>query len=540
MKVPLGRQYSNDSVTLNTDINLHILSIEHDRQMETVAKELLFKGHSFSPVVNEIAQHISTITPDERNQSIIFDRVGLGSTPQTLESIAERHHLTRERVRQIADKHLSKATNSFISIPDDVFRANHPLLSRTIELLTVHREGMDNPAERRLDDYRDRQIYLAACQFSELGLLASPDEFRTIATWLVSLLDLPIDGQHYPPYVAGGSWWDSLVWPMDLDVTSYPEHQRVLRDYFNFVIQTFSRKFQRLPNASLAAIHRLRTRGWLETQDPKLANDIKGSLNAENIEHVHYGSWIIRNDESRNNFRDSIGRVLTVLGNLTTNEIVEALANAKPGRSDYAINISEQDLEKIFALTDWVEDRDGKWHWRQSAVEVGKVDVQIYAALKQLPPVFFWAEALNAVQGIASVAALSFFLKGPYGQSLRHNMYCIRGTRYNALDLARKLPAGLKGQVSASAEIVSHDPDVFHVIFPTNWNAQVHLGRFYANHWTVYSGAFSATAKVNAQGVLVSGLAPLIKKMGSELSIDLIINPSKREIQVVACDLPEH
>ena len=533
-------QLASDSITLDTDLNLQILAIEHDRQMNPAVRSRLFQGYSFSPVIDELAQYISGITPDERNQSIVFDRIGLGSTQQTLEAIATRHGLTRERVRQIADKHLSKATRDFISVPSEAFKETYPLLSRTIAFLAENCDALNSPLERGLDDYRDRQVYLAACQFSEIKLLNSPDEFRTIATWLISLLDLPVDGEHYPPNVAGGSWWDSFVWPNELSVAEYSEHQRVFRRYLEFVNQTFDPKFQRLPNASRAAIHRLRIRGWLETEDTKLASDIQTSLRAGDIEHVSYGPWIVRNDESRNNFRDAIGRALTILGDLTTNDIVEALANAKPGRSVYAINISENDLANIFSLVDWVEDRGGKWHWRHGAVDVGSIDVQIHAALAKLPPVFFWAEALNAVQSIASVAALSFFLKGPYGKSLRHNMYCIRGTRYNALDLARKLPAGLKGQVSATANIVSHDPDVFHVALPTNWNAQVHLGRFYENHWTVYSGAFSATAKVNNLGVLVSGLAPLIKKMESVSLIDLIIDPSKREIQVVECELLEH
>lgn len=528
------------SPQLNTDINLQILSIEHARQIKSESAKSMFANHDFSPILNELAIQIAREAPDERNQSILFDRIGLGTSPQTLESIAKRHLLTRERVRQIVDKRLSRATKTFTSLTHQSIENEIPLLHATMLLLYVNRDVFDNDFERSLDDYRNRQLHLAASQFADLGLLTSPDEVRALAQWALILLDLPIDNTMCPPNALSGSWWVELIWPDSLDEPAFAAHQQNLREYFTFISQTFQKKHQRLPNAAKAAMHRLQTRGWIENHDVNLRNDVSNALDVKKIDHVHYGSWIIRTDESRNSFRDAIGRALTVLGGLSTRDLVEALANAKPGRSVYSIHISESDLEDIFNMVTWTEFYDGKWHWKHGMVEVGNVDVQIHAALKRLPPVFFWAEALNAVHGFSSVAALSFFLKGPYGVSLRRNMYCIRGTRYNALDLARKLPVGLKGQVSASARLVSHDPDVFHVDLPMNWNSQVHLGRFYENHWTVRCDAFTGIAKVNGLGVLVSGLAPLIKKGDRGGSVDLLINSGEREIEVLACDLLDH
>lgn len=520
--------YTDQQQQLHPDIALKVLSLAQTAQEEQEINPPRYSGKSLPPVLEDIAEMFSHAVSDPRTCNILFDRWGFAIKESTLEAIGATYSLTRERIRQICDKHNPKVEALFLSQLNAGIRQNYPILTSTIELLldiaiTSRSEDMDIAQ-------RDEQIRLCAEMLKDLHLINAVFNLRSVTLWLESQFTGVT-----PDLAELSSWWKQRLqeaFPDNLDER--------LGQYLLCVSDALDPKRQKLPSEIKEVIRRLTLRGFVQIATPAYAERVSSSITKGNIELMQHKNWLIRTDESRNSFRDQIGRVLGLVGPLGVEDLARALGASKPGREDYAIVISPDELEELLLKLPWCRANGSVWEWVSLPAAIGPVDQAIYTELIKLPKVFFWAEAVHATKGVSSIAALSFFLKGPYGDSPKYNMYCIRGTKYSVFDLARKQGPGTKAQSTAKSRFVSHDPDVVHVELPDNWNAQVNVGRFYQNHWSISVEGRTGLAKINSQGNLVSGLQPLLKKISHENRLDLTINTSERRIEVTRCTSTSH
>lgn len=513
---------------LHPDIAFRVLSLAQTAQEEQQINPQRYSGKSLPPLLEDLAEMFSHAVSDPNTCSILFDRWGFAVKESTLEAIGTTYSLSRERIRQICDKHNPKVEALFLSQLHAGMQQNYPLLTSTIDLL------LDIAITSRSEDFdiaqRDEQIRLCAEMLKDLHLINAVFNLRSVALWLGSQFsNLTPDAKEF------SSWWKlrfQEAFPGDLNER--------LEQYLLCVSDALDPKRQKLPSDIKEVVRRLTLRGFVQTATPAYAERVAARITKGNIELMQHKNWLIRTDESRNSFRDQIGRVLCLVGPLGIEDLALALGASKPGREDYAIAISPDELKDLLLKLPWCRTNGSVWEWVSLPATIGPVDQAIYTELTKLPKVFFWAEAVYAIKGVSSIAALSFFLKGPCGESPKHNMYCIRGTKYSVFDLARKQDPGTKAQSSAKSRFISHDPDVVHVELPDNWNAQVNVGRFYQNHWSILVEGRTGLAKINNQGILVSGLQPLLKKISHEKRLDLAINTSERRIEVTRCTSTNH
>ncbi len=495
------------------------------------------------------------IPRNERTFAMYVSRLGFAQRPATLEEIAINHGLTRERVRQILVKHRRSVYVSFFGAnPVDI-----PILYAVTELLHYMHSLLaftDHAPEKSSTPFEiltPTSIRVIAARLQAIGAIQSPRDLIILCEWYDELLGSALnfwdatdsinselgasltEGQVIS-CILDGHWFGGMFLGPGFSVKHVDAKQQVrnlLADW-RILVKALKLPLPEQDSKAASLIHMLKFRGAVEVRDADLRGEILQYVTSEGLDVIQVSPWLVRSDRQRNTLRDGIGRLLTLLGPLPLTDIVDALASAKPGRSSFAISISSEDLASVLLATNWCKLAGEKWHWNGSPVPIGSKDAAVCQALRSLPTVFFYVEAVKAIEGICSVANLSFFLSGPYGFSPKHNMYCLRGARYNALDLARTLAPGTKAHSRAISFFVSHDPDVMHIEAPNNWNSQVAVGQFYNGDWMIAHGKDKRPGKA-AKGILFSGVLPMLKKKDIGLCFDLHIDTETRVIRISKC-----
>jgi hypothetical protein len=511
--------------------------------VETGIPEVLKQGKTYS------------IPSQERNFQMYVARLGFTNKPATLEVIANEHGLTRERVRQILATHRKEVYVSFFGSDS----GDAPILQGVTELLhymhslLAFKDSQPDKSKTPFEILTPMSVRIIASRLQDVGAIQSPRELLIICEWYDELLGSALncwedfDGRNSVvgdtltegeiiSCIFEGHWFGALFFGKGFSVKHAGAKQQVrdlLADW-RLLVATLKLPLPEQDPRVAPLIHMVKFRGAVEVQDAALRGEILQYVTSEGLDVIQVSPWLVRSDRQRNTLRDGIGRLLTLLGPLPLTDIVDALASAKPGRSSFAISISSEDLASVLLATNWCKLAGEKWHWNGSPVPIGSKDAAVCQALRSLPTVFFYVEAVKAIEGICSVANLNFFLSGPYGFSPKHNMYCLRGARYNALDLARTLAPGTKAHSRAISFFVSHDPDVMHIEAPNNWNSQVAIGQFYNGDWMIAHGKDKRPGKA-AKGILFSGVLPMLKKKDIGLCFDLHIDTETRVIRISKC-----
>ena len=99
-----GRHTSIDAPLIDGEDN-SLLDILQDDDMPQTDNELVMES-----LRDEIGRALSTLS--ERERKIVEAFFGIGQTEMTLEEIADRFGLTRERVRQIKEKAIRRLRNN--------------------------------------------------------------------------------------------------------------------------------------------------------------------------------------------------------------------------------------------------------------------------------------------------------------------------------------------------------------------------------------------------------------------------------------------
>jgi hypothetical protein len=485
----------------------------------------------------------------DRNSHFVFLKYGFASEPQTYKAIADAHFLTRQRAQQIVGREMNGAYETFASTPPTHIPVLHAITTLLVEMVKVRSGFQADSTSSSSDSARQHTLTIAgALQISDyltkLHLVSSPSQIIAIMTWY---RDLIADYERlmrfrWPSYrestlfrVFDGSWFAKALFGQTLISASEPANivSNVLIAWKD-LIAAFKAPLPERDAGAAHAIKMIKFRGAFNISDKVERQNTVEYLRDQGYKIFESSNWVIRLDDARNTLRDGIGRLLTMIGPLPISYIRDGISATKPGRKEYALDFSEQDLISVLQETKWCTFLDGRWHWAGNPVEVGKKDKAVYDALVRLPRVFFYYEAVKATENICSVANLSFFLKGPYGFSPKHNMYCLRGTEYNAFDLARSLPQGTVAHAKANSYFVSHEPDIMHVDAPDNWNSQVSVGLFYEGDWTIAHGTHTRPGKAR-NGVLFSGLLPILKVKQIGMCFDLAFHSEMRVIRVAKC-----
>jgi hypothetical protein len=482
----------------------------------------------------------------DRNSNFVFLKYGFASEPQTYKAIADAHSLTRQRVQQIVAREINGAYETFSSTPPTHIPVLHAITMLLVEMVKARSGFRPDPTSSSSDSAQQRTLTIAGAllisdYLTDLHLVSSPLQIIAIMTWYRDLIAgyAQLMRFRWPSYqeltlfrVFDGSWFAKALFGKTLISESNVVDDILIS--WRDLIAAFKAPLPERDAGAAHAIKMIKSRGALEVSDKvKRQNTIK-YLRDQGHKILESSNWVIRLDDTRNTLRDGIGRLLTMIGPLPISHIRDGISATKPGRKEYALDFSEQDLTSVLQETKWCTFLDGRWHWAGNPVEVGKKDKEVYDALACLPPVFFYYEAVKATENICSVANLSFFLKGPYGFSPKHNMYCLRGTEYNAFDLARSLPQGTVAHAKANSYFVSHEPDIMHVDAPDNWNSQVSVGLFYDGDWTIAHGTHTRPGKAR-NGVLFSGLLPILKVKQVGKCFDLTFHSEMRVIRVAKC-----
>ena len=517
-------------------------------------------GHAATAVGTEMPEVLEqgktySIPSHERNFRMYVARLGFTNKPATLEVIANEHGLTRERVRQILAKHRKEVYVSFFGSDS----GDAPILQGVTELLhymhslLAFKDSQPDKSNTPFEILTPMSVRLIASRLQDIGAIKSPRELIIICEWYDELLGSALnfwedyDGRNSVvgdtlkegeiiSCIFEGHWFGALFFGAGFSVKHAGAKQQVrdlLADW-RLLVATLKLPLPEQDPRVAPLIYMVKFRGAVEVKDAALRGEILNFLTSEGLEAIQVSSWLIRNDHQRNTLRDGIGRLLTLLGPLSIGDIVDALASTKPGRARFAISITPEDLASVLNATNWCKATGDKWQWNGLPVPIGQKDAAVYQALRALPAVFFYVEAVKAIEGICSIANLSFFLSGPYGFSPKHNMYCLRGAQYNAFDLARSLAPGSNAHSRAISFFVSHDPDVMHIEAPDNWNSQVSVGQFYNGDWTIAHGQDKRPGKA-ARGILFSGVLPMLKKKDIGMCFDLNIDTETRVIRISRC-----
>ena len=484
-----------------------------------------------------------------RDLQIVFTRFGFLTSPATLQEIADQHSITKERVRQILLKRQGKAYMGLHLVP----QANVPVLFAVMSLLmevakaisTIPHEQSAPPIEsNNRDNLSIATVFEIIENLVDLQLVSSAAQIMTIMNWVEELLIRLTNVYRFEHSLGTQSIWSQLCdhhWFGVIVFGSLREREPISRQSLATALsmwrQLMSALNTPLPqynSAAQSAVKTFKSRGAVEMVSTDERDQIVHFLRMQGHQVLVTSHWLVRLDAARNTLRDGIGRLLTMLGPLAVSHIRDGISATKPGRTEYSIEMTEDVLSNILENTNWCTYLDGKWQWNGEPVAVGDKDLAVYRALRNLPPVFFYYEAVQAVDGICSVANLSFFLKGPYGASPKHNMYCLRGTEFNAFDLARNPIRGVVARAKASSYFASHDPDIVHVEAPSHWNSQVSLGRFYDGDWTIVHGSSKRPGKAR-KGVLFSGVLPLLKQKSVGFCFDLTLTEEDRTIRISKC-----
>jgi len=484
-----------------------------------------------------------------RNFSIITSRFGFDSPPETLQVIAEKHFITRERVRQIVLKQQSAAYHAMARTPATHIPVLRSLTMLLITMAKAYSAHSSNSMQSESEDDTQSDLTVTgviriADYLVELGLIRSKLELSTIMQWYENLIDdvkrtMKIRSYTSPEYASAtlteGLWFSTALFGSNFSTESDP-HKVVSKAHraWRGLLEALTAPLPMHNRAAADAIVMIKLRGAFRVVDDSERQTITQYLLDQGHLILRLSSWIVRLDKTRNTLRDGIGRLLCMVGPLSVNHIREALAATKHGRREYSLEMTDQELEEILQSTEWCTYEDGKWAWAGEEMDLGEKDRAAFNALRQLPRVFFYAEAVQATRDVCSIASLSFFLSGPYGFSPKHNMYCIRGSDYNVFDLARTLPRGTVAHLKATSFFISHDPDIIHVEAPENWNSQVSVGQFYDGDWTLAHGRTTRPGKA-ARGVLFSGLLPMIKLNNIGPCFDLNISTEARVIRISKC-----
>jgi len=530
---------------------------EFTNVISTVGPWALNQSGAVEPEVPEVLEQEKTyfFSHHGRNFQMYVSRLGLTNKPATLELIADKHGLTRERVRQILMKHRRTVYASFFGFDS----GDAPILHGVTELLHyLHslfalRDSQPDRSNTPFEILTPMSIRIIASRLQDIGAIESHRELLIVCEWYDELLSNALncwDDFVGRDSIVGntnaegaiircileGHWFGTLMLGKEFSMNHAGAKQQVraaLADW-RLLVDALKLPLPKRDPRVPPLINVIRYRGVTEVQDAALRDEILSFLTSEGIEMIQVSSWLIRTDHQRNTLRDGIGRLLTLLGPLSIEDIVDALATPRPGRARYSISISSEDLAAVLIATKWATSTGDKWHWNGSPVSIGPKDAAIYQALRALPTVFFWVEAVKAIEGICSIPSLNFFLSGPYGFSPKHNMYCLRGTQYNAFDLARSKVPGTTAHSRAISYFVSHDPDVMHIEAPENWNSQIALGRFYNGDWSIAHGQDRRPGNA-ARGILHSGVLPMLKKKNIGMCFDLNIDMESRVIRISRC-----
>jgi hypothetical protein len=511
-------------------------------------------------------EKVSCPSPEQRETDIILCRMGFFGQRHTLEEVSLRWSITRERVRQIELRISAKRVEHFIAdsrIEPELasFLATNlfPLSTAAATIVTaLFQEALStNPEQASRDEnfvvqpgFAKMVDYLID-YFLWNGLIRRRNDLTVFARWVISLLQDVVEQMYRSSRNGDAATQIAAFGGTNLGRALLENGRSRLHNYtaesgvsvgdprdslwvWKLVLSTLNAPIEK-PSAEIAkAIKQLKTRGVIEIVNPRIREQVIVYLRHDAVALVEVGKWVVRTDDTRNSLRDGLGRLLAIVGPLSTSHIRDAMESTKPGRTEYSLVFTDDELTAILLATKWCTFVENKWYWAGGLVQVGEKDQLIYNALSNLPRVFFYYEAVKATEGISSVANLNFFLKGPYGFSPKHNMYCLRGTDYNVFDLARPLPSGTVAHAKASSSFVSHDPDIMHVEAPANWNSQVALGLFYDGDWTIRHGSHTRPGKAR-KGVLFSGLSPVLKLKQLGLCFDLNINPETRVIRISKC-----
>ena len=525
--------------------------------ISTAGPWALNRSEAVEPEIPEVLEQENTyfLSHHERHFQMYVSRLGFTNKSATLEIIANEHGLTRERVRQILVKHRKTVYESFFGFDS----GDAPILHGVTELLhylhslLAFRDSQPNKSNTPFEILTPMSIRVIVSRLQDIGAIQSHRELIIVCEWYDELLSNALnswgdfDGRDsivgntltegaIISCILEGHWFGTLMLGKEFSMKHAGAKQQVravLADW-RLLIDTLKLPLPKQDPRVPPLINVIRYRGAVEVQDAALRDEILSFLTSEGLEMIQVSSWLIRTDHQRNTLRDGIGRLLTLLGPLSIEDIVDALATPRPGRARFAISISSKDLTAVLVATKWATFTGDKWHWNGSPVSIGPKDAAIYQALRALPTVFFYVEAVKAIQGLCSIASLSFFLSGPFGFSPKHNMYCLRGAQYNTFDLARSLAPGTKAHSRAISYFVSHDPDVMHIEAPDNWNSQVSLGRFYNGDWSIAHGQDTRPGKA-ARGILFSGVLPMLKKKNIGMCFDLNIDTESRVIRISRC-----
>jgi hypothetical protein len=485
----------------------------------------------------------------ERDLQIVFTRFGFLTSPATLQEIADQHSITRERVRQILRKRQNKAYMGLRLVP----QSNVPVLFAVMNLLmelakaisTIpHKQSAPPIESNSRDNLSIATVFEIIEHLIDLQLVSSAAQIMAIMNWFEELLIRLTDVYRFEHSLGTQSIWNQLCkhhWSGVIFFGSLSEGETIsgksiatALSMWRQLIIALNTPLLEYNGAAQSAVKTFKSRGAVELVSTDERDQVVRYLRMQGHQVLVALHWVVRLDTGRNTLRDGIGRLLTMLGPLAVSYIRDGISATKPGRTEYSIEMTEDVLSNILENTNWCTYMDGKWQWNGAVVSVGDKDLAVYRVLRNLPPVFFYYEAVQAVDGICSVANLNFFLKGPYGASPKHNMYCLRGTEFNAFDLARSPKRGIVAHAKASSYFASHDPDIVHVEAPSHWNSQVSLGRFYDGDWAIVHGSSKRPGKVR-KGILFSGVLPLLKQKSVGFCFDLTLNEKDRTIRISKC-----